>query len=300
MEFKTVSLTKRIHNRVYDAILPTRPQLSQTGKTVLITGGTGGIAYAIARNFGVANAHNVIITGRTKDNLDSAVEGLAKEVKAINATSQTKFDGRVCQISEPASIDALFHGLSRDGIYVDVLILSAAQVVPGKLTDQTWQGVWDQFIVNVRSIHHFRDLFEGQGPARNGTRYIVNVSTAAIHDFTNGMEMGSYTLTKNSAALLLQKLADETDPSKVQIINFHPGAILSLKAKQYGMTADSANWDDEDLPGSFAVWAASPEAAFLHGRFVWAAWDVNELQNGPLREKIDTDTGFLKIGVHGL
>lgn len=31
------------------------------------------------------------------------------------------------------------------------------------------------------------------------------------------------------------------------------------------------------LPGGFCVWVASPQAAFLKGRFVWANWDVTEL-----------------------
>ena len=31
------------------------------------------------------------------------------------------------------------------------------------------------------------------------------------------------------------------------------------------------------LSGDFAVWLASPEAAFLSGRYVWAAWDVDEM-----------------------
>jgi len=56
----------------------------------------------------------------------------------------------------------------------------------------------------------------------------------------------------------------------------------------------------EDLPGSFAVWAASPEATFLHGRFVWAAWDVEELKSGPLREKLEKDANFLKVSVNGI
>ncbi|PCD38690.1 hypothetical protein AU210_007156 [Fusarium oxysporum f. sp. radicis-cucumerinum] len=153
---------------------------------------------------------------------------------------------------------------------------------------------------NVRSTHQFRDLFEKQPRTGAGTRYIINVSSSAIHHNTGGFPLASYTLTKNSAALLLQKIADETDPSKTQIINFHPGSILTLRPKEYGLTADSANWDHEDLPGSFAVWAASPEAAFLHGRFVWAAWDVEELKSGPLREKLEKDDTFLKVTVKGI
>lgn len=54
------------------------------------------------------------------------------------------------------------------------------------------------------------------------------------------------------------------------------------------------------LPSSVAVWAASDEAAFLHGRFIWSAWDVEELQSGQLRERIENDEQFLRIGVHGI
>jgi hypothetical protein len=56
----------------------------------------------------------------------------------------------------------------------------------------------------------------------------------------------------------------------------------------------------ENLPGHFSVWAATPEASFLHGHFVWANWDVNELKSGPVREQIDSDEHFLKVGVEGL
>lgn len=34
-----------------------------------------------------------------------------------------------------------------------------------------------------------------------------------------------------------------------------------------------------ELPGDFVVWAVSPEARFLNGRFVWANWDVDELKD---------------------
>lgn len=98
----------------------------------------------------------------------------------------------------------------------------------------------------------------------------------------------------------MQQLASEKDPSDIQIVSFHPGAILSPAAVSQGMDETSMDWDDSSLPGSLAVWSASSEASFLHGRFFWSAWDVEELQSGKLRERIDTDEKFLRIGVHGL
>ncbi|MBE3049058.1 hypothetical protein IMZ48_42475 [Candidatus Bathyarchaeota archaeon] len=54
------------------------------------------------------------------------------------------------------------------------------------------------------------------------------------------------------------------------------------------------------MPAAFAVWAASKEARFAHGRFLWAAWDVDELATGELRERLETDDDFLRVGVSGL
>jgi hypothetical protein len=54
-----------------------------------------------------------------------------------------------------------------------------------------------------------------------------------------------------------------------------------------------------DVPGHFAVWAASEETKFLHGRFVHATWDVTELQSGAFKALINEDPDFLKIEVKG-
>lgn len=65
-----------------------------------------------------------------------------------------------------------------------------------------------------------------------------------------------------------------------------------------GLTADSLPFDDASLPGNFYVWAATKKAAFLHGRFLWANWDVDELIG--MKPKIEADKGFLKAGLQGV
>jgi hypothetical protein len=56
----------------------------------------------------------------------------------------------------------------------------------------------------------------------------------------------------------------------------------------------------DELCGAFAVWATTKEAEFLHGRFVWAAWDVEELSTGDVRRRIDEDPYFLRASIVGL
>ena len=52
-----------------------------------------------------------------------------------------------------------------------------------------------------------------------------------------------------------------------------------------------------ELPGNFMVWLSSPEAAFLKGRFVWAKWDVKELQEK--KEAFEKDPTLLTVGLLG-
>jgi hypothetical protein len=55
-----------------------------------------------------------------------------------------------------------------------------------------------------------------------------------------------------------------------------------------------------NLPGHYAVWAASDEAKFLHGRFTWANWDVEELTSEESKKKVEEDDAYLRVGVIGL
>jgi NAD(P)-dependent dehydrogenase (short-subunit alcohol dehydrogenase family) len=76
---------------------------------------------------------------------------------------------------------------------------------------------------------------------------LINVSTAAIHNFKTA-PLPNYSLAKNAQTLLLQLVADETSPEEMQIVSFHPGAILSEAAEKYGLTKDSLAWDNGKQP----------------------------------------------------
>jgi NAD(P)-dependent dehydrogenase (short-subunit alcohol dehydrogenase family) len=135
-------------------------------------------------------------------------------------------------------------------------------------------------------------------------------------------ERPSYGLTKNAGTALVQQIARETNVNDMQVVSFHPGGVLtdmaraagaredlgipfddgmlSLLVPPVGHTLESANAASvENLPGQFAVWAASREAEHLHGRFVWANWDVDEVK-AVLGKQIAQEPNFLKVGIEGL
>ncbi|KAH7487166.1 hypothetical protein FOMA001_g5080 [Fusarium oxysporum f. sp. matthiolae] len=307
------------HKKPYQAIDPALPALQQTGRTVIVTGGNSGIGYAIARGFVKANAARVIILGRRKDVVTSAAARLQEEGRQFG--SGTDVQGRTCDISDLASTENLWKALESEGISVDVLVLSAASYgATETILDGGLSKVWGDFESNVRSTLDMTGRFYKQKTTDSGqtkvrylhahpklcyahiSQFLVNISSCAAYMWsTMGPDRPTYGLTKNASTLLLQQIAQDTRPTDMQIVSFHPGGVLTDSAKRVG--GDNLKglvFDDENLPGHFSVWAATPEARFLHGRFVWANWDVDELKTGPVREQIDTDEHFLKVGVEGL
>ncbi|KAK5048214.1 hypothetical protein LTR84_005884 [Exophiala bonariae] len=286
---------KTYHKTSYAAISTLRPEQSQAGKTVLITGASAGIGFAIARAYAEASAFKVILTGRRKDVLENSTSKLSKEFK------NTLFDARVCDIVNVTESAALWSVLRVEGVSVDILVLNAASFGGQEpILETGFENIWPQYESNVRSLLQFTDQLYKQEDQEGRQKYLVYVSTAAIHSRSIAASLPTYTLTKMSGHLMLQKIAEEVDQNKLQVVSFHPGMILSETSRNAGLDENSLPWDHDDLPAHFAVWAATSEAAFLHGRFVWAAWDVDELRSGEVKKRVEKDPDFLTIGFTGV
>ncbi|KAJ6119517.1 hypothetical protein N7523_003797 [Penicillium sp. IBT 18751x] len=283
------SLTPTIHTGPYDAISAAQADHSQVGRTVLITGGSKGIGFAIARAFAIAGAARIVLVARGGAALDLAVSRLDSEFQATVIPI-------TCDLGDPTNIETLWAELNDRQIVVDVLVLNAARVQAKEspLLSLGWQQTWQMFETNVRGNMILVEKTMSQ--AHTKQKVILNVSSPFVHDQEMAAGFQAYASSKSAFASALQHLATETPLERAQIISFHPGFIYSDGMKSMGCTPEDLDWDDENLPANFAVWAASPKAAFLHGRFAWAKWNVDELTEAVQNGNAD----ILKIGVHGL
>ncbi|KAK4246820.1 hypothetical protein C7999DRAFT_32791 [Corynascus novoguineensis] len=295
----TIPSIKTNHKRPYPSISPLRPELSQVGRTVLVLGGSVSIGFAIAKAFVQASTTRVIITGRREAVLANAVTQLEAEAAKCSGTTIT---GIVSDMADPRASEELWEDLKRDGLIVDVLVLNG--MVAGEAQPILHIGkekVWKAFEGNVRALLDHTERFYKQEGSVQRQKYLVNVSTSNVHLFyTEGDRIPTYSLTKNSGTLLVQQIAKDTRPDDMQIISFHPGAVLSESARKVGYEESSLDWDDENLAGQFAVWCASEEARFMHGRWVPAWWDVDEIKAAEFRGRLESDRHFLRIGVVGI
>jgi uncharacterized oxidoreductase len=123
--------------------------MKTTQNTVLITGGSAGIGFEIAKLLSEKNNH-VIITGRNKKRLNNAVSQL-QNVSAI-----------VSDVSDPDEVNQLAERLYKDFPELNIVINNAAQA---SLYDITATGVnvfekaREEMLTNYLSIVRLNEIF---------------------------------------------------------------------------------------------------------------------------------------------
>ncbi|EKG20922.1 hypothetical protein MPH_01786 [Macrophomina phaseolina MS6] len=138
-------------------------------------------------------------------------------------------------------------------------------------------------------------------PPGNG-KIVLNVSTAVMHMRSPGHSVySSSKLAFTHMTKHLQWEVDQLPGAPVRIHSFNPGVIFTPGARKTGASEEILAhfpFDDGSLPEGFAVWLASPAAAFLKGRFAWSSWDVEELV--AMKHKVEEDPEFCQMTVKGL
>ena len=112
-----------------------RPRIALAGATVLVTGATGGLGQAIARELSARGAR-LRLTGRRSE----VLEPLAAELDAVSL---------VCDLTDRAAVQRLADDALAAG--VDVLVANAGMPASGELTDLDGEQVDRMLDVNLRA-----------------------------------------------------------------------------------------------------------------------------------------------------
>jgi NAD(P)-dependent dehydrogenase (short-subunit alcohol dehydrogenase family) len=185
-------------------------------KVVVITGGNSGIGYATAKEF-IAQGATVVITGKRKEALEKAAEGIGAKAILADQSSLQDIDNLVTEVKNSYG-------------KVDVLFLNAgvAFFTPIEFTPE------DQFDTQVDT--NFKGSFftlQKFIPILNDGASVIFLTSGntALH-----MENSSvYSASKSALSHLAKIAAKELAPRKIRVNTVNPGPTETEMQGKFGM-----------------------------------------------------------------
>lgn len=190
--------------------------ISALRPAVVVTGGSEGIGFAIARRFALTGRHVVLVARRTAL-LDTASAQLCAETG--QPSSILSLD-----LSLPGAAAALISALERQGVYADVLVNSAATGVSGPFAENIPERIAASIALNVSALTELsRAVLPGMIARRSGG--ILNVSSLA--GFVPAPNVAMYCATKAYVIGLTRSLAEEARDFGVTVSVVVPGPVAT-------------------------------------------------------------------------
>ena len=185
------------------------------GKTAIVTGGGKGIGAAIARAL-AAEGCAVAVTGRTLAPLEQVAEQVRSQGREALAV--------VCDVSQPAAVEALFRQVIESWGKLDILVNNAGQShseLLVKLSFETWQRMLD---INMTGTFLCSQAALRLMLPRKSGRIINVASTAAQIGYRYA---GAYAAAKHGVMGLTRSMALETATSGITVNAVCPGWVES-------------------------------------------------------------------------
>lgn len=255
---------------------------AESPKTMVVTGGSGGLGSAIARRFAARGARVFFTYLGGESRAKALVEEITADGGQVTAVPM--------DLTDPASVEAGFATVLSTVPTVDILINNAAYRPIGAfldLTDDDWSRVLETNVMGaVRTI---RAVLPGM--RRAGYGRILNVSGLdALWGFGNRAHV---TVSKTGLMGLTRAVAVETADEGITVNTVVPGSFRTPRdpasypdwerMRRYLVSETPVGRQGEPVElADLCWWLSSPEAGYITGQDIHINGGAYPLKRNPL------------------
>ncbi|KAA9347178.1 SDR family oxidoreductase [Larkinella humicola] len=236
--------------------------------TVLITGGSAGIGFEIAKLF-AQNGNQVIITGRNAERLQQAAAQLDNTTAIVS------------DVSNPADVDQLVERLNKDFPTLNLVINNAGRAFYYSLSedgiqasDKAGEEMTTNYLSIIRLTEKLLPLLKKQSEAAlvnvssivafvpGHTTATYSASKAALHAYTQAMR---YTLAKDTSIKVFELMPPLVNTDFSQEIGGINGISPTVVAQDLltALATDTYEIHVGNTATLYKLFLSSPEEAFL-------------------------------------
>lgn len=179
----------------------------------LITGGTSGIGYELAKCF-AEDGYNLVLAARTESDLQQCASQLQQQYN-VQVTTIAK------DLFQPNAAFELYDSVKQKGITIDVLVNDAGQGQYGLFVEQDINRLLEIIQLNVSALTVLTHLFLKDMVARNQGKVL---QLASIASELPGPWQAVYHATKAYVLHLTEGLISELKDTNVTLTALQPGA----------------------------------------------------------------------------
>ena len=188
---------------------------SYKDKTALITGASSGIGLALAHELSRRGSH-VILTARSKDKLDAAVDAIR--------SSGREADAFAADLSIAGSAEKLYSEISNSNLTIDLLINNAGYGRWGEFTEFPADDYARMIQLNITSLTDLCHLAIPDMVAR-GNGGVINIGSTA--SFLPIPFASVYSASKAYVLLFAEAIRYEYEGKGVRVMTLCPGATAT-------------------------------------------------------------------------
>ena len=188
--------------------------MSANDKTILITGGSSGIGYDVARGF-LQKGANVLLNGRNPENLSKAAESLGHPARVAVVSGD---------IGDRATGESMVRvALERFGS-VDVLVNNAGTFNLKPFLEVTEEDLDGYINGNLKGTYFTTQAVVRQMREQGGGA-IVNIGTVLVDHAKSGVPASAPLVTKGGVHALTTSLAAELAADNIRVNLVAPGVV---------------------------------------------------------------------------
>jgi NAD(P)-dependent dehydrogenase (short-subunit alcohol dehydrogenase family) len=235
-----------------------------TGKTCLVTGGSRGLGFTVARDF-ISEGGRVIIVGRDAAQLSKAKEQLGSQTLALEAdlSTQAGIDHVTASVGSIEKLDVVFLNAGAGGFRR-----------LGEMDEATWDRVFD---LNLKRSYFLLKALHSK-VSRGGAVVLCGSAAGRI---ANGSGLAAYGTSKAALEYLNRVLAAELVAEGIRVNIVIPGGMdTDFGERTVGMTREASDALRERIKSqvplrregqpeevsSAVLFLASNEASYITGQ----------------------------------
>lgn len=236
------------------------------GKVALVTGGTRGIGYSIAKAY-LENGATVVVCGSRKESAEKAVA----ELKKVN--SKFKVEGVYPNLTNYADVEQTVNYVAKKYGRLDILVNNAGVSARESIYDYNVEDFDKLIALNVNAVFYATKAAAPIMKSQGGGVVLNTSSMVSIHGQAAGC---AYPASKFAVNGLTKSLARELAPDNIRVNAVAPGVtntdmVANLpEAMREGICKTiplGRIGEPEDVANAF-VYLASDKASYVTGEIL--------------------------------